>query len=376
MGHEFDSAATKVVARAGNKTGRELIEAWTSDENSDPFNEEKDVVRVLGLTKFFPPKKIPTVRNLTFGVRSGECFGLLGVNGAGKTTTFNMLTANMRPDQGEIWIDGRNLRTETCRAHNEVGYCPQFDALHPHLSGFETLQFYARIRGFPEHTIRRSVDRLIDGLSLRPHAHKLASSYSGGNLRKLSTAVAILGGPRVLLLDEPTSGMDPGAKRHVWNVLKSLLRGNCSIVLTSHSMEECEVLCNRLAIMVAGQFRCFGTVSRLKERFGEGYIIEMDINEPANTVTRAMQAVFGEETVHLTDSMGLHLTFQITSEVALSAIFQQLTRMRSAGEIKTFAVRQASLDNVFVNFVRRQASEGRLRVKRSGQSSLSETLSV
>ncbi|KAL7057440.1 hypothetical protein AAHC03_019317 [Spirometra sp. Aus1] len=342
----------------------------------DPFNEEKDVVRVLGLTKFFPPKKIPTVRNLTFGVRSGECFGLLGVNGAGKTTTFNMLTANMGPDQGEIWIDGRNLRTETCRAHNEVGYCPQFDALHPHLSGFETLQFYARIRGFPEHTIRRSVDRLIDGLSLRPHAHKLASSYSGGNLRKLSTAVAILGGPRVLLLDEPTSGMDPGAKRHVWNVLKSLLRGNCSIVLTSHSMEECEVLCNRLAIMVAGQFRCFGTVSRLKERFGEGYIIEMDINEPAITVTRAMQAVFGEETVHLTDSMGLHLTFQITSEVALSAIFQQLTRMRSAGEIKTFAVRQASLDNVFVNFVRRQASEGRLRVKRSGQSSLSETPSV
>ncbi|VDL98055.1 unnamed protein product [Schistocephalus solidus] len=340
----------------------------------DAFNEEKDIVRVQGLTKFFPPKKIPTVRNLTFGVRPGECFGLLGVNGAGKTTTFNMLTANTCPDQGEIWINGHNLLNETCWAYNELGYCPQFDALHSQLTGFETLQFYARIRGFPDHSIQRSVDRLIDSLSLRPHAHKLVSSYSGGNLRKLSTAVAILGGPRVLLLDEPTSGMDPGAKRQVWNVLKSLLRDNCSIVLTSHSMEECEALCNRVGIMMAGQFRCFGTVSRLKERFGEGYIIEMDITRKSDSVTREMQAGLGVSTVHLTDSVGQHLTFQITGEITLSAIFRQLSRLHSAGEIKTFAVRQASLDTVFVNFIRQQAKEGRLLLTASGWTSCSDPI--
>ncbi|BHF81068.1 hypothetical protein SprV_0702419700 [Sparganum proliferum] len=320
----------------------------------DGSNQSNDIIRVKGVTKRYPRKKLPAVDDLTFGVRPGECFGLLGVNGAGKTTTFNMLTTSIKPDRGEIWINGCNLETEARKAHTQIGYCPQFDALHPHLTGYETLQFYARIRGFPENDIKPVVDALIDHMSLRPHAEKKASAYSGGNLRKLSTAVAILGNPRVLLLDEPTSGMDPGAKRYLWDVLKSLLRDNCSIVLTSHSMEECEALCNRVGIMVAGQFQCFGTVPRLKERFGEGYIVEVDVRAPAERVTESLRVALGEEKVHLTESVGQRLTFQASTQVPLSVLFKQLVAVRNAGEVNTFAVRQASLDSVFVNFVRRQ----------------------
>nr|VZI36429.1 unnamed protein product [Spirometra erinaceieuropaei] len=320
----------------------------------DGSNQSNDIIRVKGVTKRYPRKKLPAVDDLTFGVRPGECFGLLGVNGAGKTTTFNMLTTSIKPDRGEIWINGCNLATEARKAHTQIGYCPQFDALHPHLTGYETLQFYARIRGFPEAEIKPIVDALIDHMSLRPHAEKKASAYSGGNLRKLSTAVAILGNPRVLLLDEPTSGMDPGAKRYLWDVLKSLLRDNCSIVLTSHSMEECEALCNRVGIMVAGQFQCFGTVPRLKERFGEGYIVEVDVRAPAERVTESLCVALGEENVHLTESVGQRLTFQASTQVPLAALFKQLVAVRNAGEVNTFAVRQASLDSVFVNFVRKQ----------------------
>nr|VZI00636.1 unnamed protein product [Spirometra erinaceieuropaei] len=321
---------------------------------NDGSNQSNDIIRMKGVTKRYPRKKLPAVDDLTFGVRPGECFGLLGVNGAGKTTTFNMLTTSIKPDRGEIWINGCNLETEARKAHTQIGYCPQFDALHPHLTGYETLQFYARIRGFPENEIKPIVDALIDHMSLRPHAEKRASAYSGGNLRKLSTAVAILGNPRVLLLDEPTSGMDPGAKRYLWDVLKSLLRDNCSIVLTSHSMEECEALCNRVGIMVAGQFQCFGTVPRLKERFGEGYIVEVDVRAPAERVTESLRVALGEENVHLTESVGQRLTFQASTQVPLAALFKQLVAVRNTGEVKTFAVRQASLDSVFVNFVRKQ----------------------
>uniref|UniRef100_A0A0X3Q4R1 ABC transporter domain-containing protein n=1 Tax=Schistocephalus solidus TaxID=70667 RepID=A0A0X3Q4R1_SCHSO len=321
---------------------------------NDEGNQTNDIIRVKGVTKRYPKKKLPAVDDLTFGVRPGECFGLLGVNGAGKTTTFNMLTNSIKPDKGEIWINGCNLETDAHRAHAQLGYCPQFDALHPHLTGYETLQFYARIRGFPENNIKPVVDGLIDRMSLRPHANKKASAYSGGNRRKLSTAVAILGNPRVLLLDEPTSGMDPGAKRYLWDVLKSLLRDNCSIVLTSHSMEECEALCNRVGIMVAGQFHCFGTVPRLKERFGEGYIVEVDVRAPAERVTESLRSVLGEENIHLTEAVGQRLTFQTSMQVSLAVLFRQLVTVRNAGEVNTFAVRQASLDSVFINFIRRE----------------------
>ncbi|VDM04840.1 unnamed protein product, partial [Schistocephalus solidus] len=322
--------------------------------HQDEGNRTNDIIRVKGVTKRYPKKKLPAVDDLTFGVRPGECFGLLGVNGAGKTTTFNMLTNSIKPDKGEIWINGCNLETDAHRAHAQLGYCPQFDALHPHLTGYETLQFYARIRGFPENNIKPVVDGLIDRMSLRPHADKKVSAYSGGNRRKLSTAVAILSNPRVLLLDEPTSGMDPGAKRYLWDVLKSLLRDNCSIVLTSHSMEECEALCNRVGIMVAGQFHCFGTVPRLKERFGEGYIVEVDVRAPAERVTESLRSVLGEENIHLTEAVGQRLTFQTSMQVSLAVLFRQLVTVRNAGEVNTFAVRQASLDSVFINFIRRE----------------------
>ncbi|KAM7538820.1 hypothetical protein Aperf_G00000051094 [Anoplocephala perfoliata] len=316
----------------------------------DPLNAMHDVVRVFNLTKFYPKKKTPAVSNLTFGVRSGECFGLLGVNGAGKTTTFSMLTTTIHPTSGTIQIGDCDITENSeMTSHNLIGYCPQFDALLTTLTGFETLQLFARIHGYPEKVIPSLANYLIDRLSLQPHAHRPAHTYSGGNLRKLSTAVATVGQPQVLLLDEPTAGMDPGAKRCLWEVIKSLQQEGCSVVLTSHSMEECEVLCNRLAIMMDGQFQCFGTVAHLKQRFGEGYIIEVDLSyeEPHP------QTLFPSNSkITMKEVVGKKCNFEARGEVKLSSIFHRLLALHDAGKIDAFAVRQASLDSVFVNFVR------------------------
>ncbi|XP_032129352.1 retinal-specific phospholipid-transporting ATPase ABCA4-like [Sapajus apella] len=147
-----------------------------------------------------------------------------------------------------------------------MGYCPQFDAIDELLTGREHLYFYARLRGVPAEEIEKVADWSIKSLGLTVYADCLAGTYSGGNKRKLSTAIALIGCPPLVLLDEPTTGMDPQARRMLWNVIVSIIREGRAVVLTSHSMEECEALCTRLAIMVKGAFRCMGTIQHLKSK--------------------------------------------------------------------------------------------------------------
>ncbi|CAF1682200.1 unnamed protein product, partial [Adineta ricciae] len=204
------------------------------------------------------------VDQISIGVKHGECFGLLGVNGAGKTTTFKMITGDETVDSGSIILDGINLKENMRRAQRCMGYCPQFDALIDLLTGEETLYMFARLRGVQEHLIYLIVEALIDLMNLRKHAKKPVYAYSGGNKRKLSAAVALIGDPSIIFLDEPTTGMDPKARRHFWNAIAQCRDHGKPIVLTSHSMEECEALCTRLAIMVNGKFKCLGSIQHLK----------------------------------------------------------------------------------------------------------------
>ncbi|XP_059140252.1 phospholipid-transporting ATPase ABCA1-like, partial [Physella acuta] len=240
-----------------------------------------DVLRLEGLTKVFwkPGKKgkITVVDHLYLGVPKGQCFGLLGVNGAGKTTTFKMLTGGITATSGDAFIHSYSIndKVKVCK---HMGYCPQFDALDPLLTGREHLEFYARVRGVAAENIQSIADWAIKRLGLVRHADKISSSYSGGNKRKLSTAIALIGNPPIIFLDEPTTGMDPAARRFLWNCINNIVKSGHSVILTSHSMEECEALCNRLAIMVNGTFQCLGSIQHLKNRFGNGYTIILRVS--------------------------------------------------------------------------------------------------
>ncbi|XP_050926506.1 LOW QUALITY PROTEIN: glucosylceramide transporter ABCA12 [Lates calcarifer] len=260
-----------------------------------------DVLQVSQLSKVYQhlKRRVHAVKRLSVGVPAGECFGLLGVNGAGKTTTFKMLTGDVSPTDGTAQIrdwDGRLVDIMECRNQGiNIGYCPQVDALDNLLTGEEHLYFYARIRGISKREIERVVNYLLRRLELNYHRNIITDGYSCGTRRKLSTALALIGHPQILLLDEPSSGMDPRTKRHLWKIISEEVKGKCAVVLTSHSMEECEALCSRLAIMVKGQFRCLGSLQHIKNRFGSGFTVKMylaDASCDAEAITGFMQRRF------------------------------------------------------------------------------------
>uniref|UniRef100_A0A8C9PSB4 ABC transporter domain-containing protein n=1 Tax=Spermophilus dauricus TaxID=99837 RepID=A0A8C9PSB4_SPEDA len=224
-------------------------------------------------------KKVPllAVNKVSFTVQAKECFGLLGINGAGKTSIFKMLTGQKPITCGDAFIRGLSISSDLGKVRQWIGYCPQFDALLSFMTGRETLVMYAWIRGIPEHHISSCVDQILEDLVMFVYADKLVKTYSGGNKRKLSTAIALIGDPAVIFLDEPSTGMDPVARRLLWGIVGKARESGKAIVITSHSMEECEALCTRLAIMVQGQFKCLGSPQHLKSKFGSGYSLRAKV---------------------------------------------------------------------------------------------------
>lgn len=297
--------------------------------------------------------KITAVQNLSLAIAKGECFGLLGVNGAGKTTTFNMMTGDTVMTSGKGYLYGhdvtRNLRT----AQKFIGYCPQFDALTGQLTGRELLEMFANLRGVPYSALDDSVNEVIRMFNLEDHAEKECRSYSGGNKRKLSTGLAIIGSPPLIFLDEPTAGMDPTARRFLWDVLCYLRGTGCSIVLTSHSMEECEALCTRIVIMVNGACRCLGSIQELKNTYSQGYTVclLMDPEHQTNVINFVEEQFKG---AILKESYPGYLMFSLGIDYKWSYIFEILETNKVEFNLKDYSVAQTSLEQVFLNFAKEQ----------------------
>lgn len=198
---------------------------------------------------------------------------MLGINGAGKTSTFKMLIGDIRMSSGEAWVSGKSLIYHMNEVYKDIGYCPQFDALFDDLTGRQTLKIFCMLRGIAPQKISALSWKLAMDLNFTRHYDKKVREYSGGNKRKLSTAIALIGAPSIVYLDEPTTGMDPSAKRQLWRVMSNYRQEGKTIILTSHSMEECEALCTRLVIMVNGEFKCLGSKQHLKNKFSRGYLL-------------------------------------------------------------------------------------------------------
>ena len=224
-----------------------------------------DVVRVNNFRKAYTTwfgTPFLAVERISFGLDYGECFALLGVNGAGKTTTFKSLTKDIEPTEGDISIAGFNIQSEFAKARKLIGYCPQHDAIFTLMTVEEHLWFYAKIKGIPADRRSETIERAIKELHIEDQRSKPAGTLSGGNKRKLSVAIAILGNPPIILLDEPSAGMDPEARRFMWQVVEKISQRDkkSAVILTTHSMEEAEALSTKMGIMVrGGVFRCYGS---------------------------------------------------------------------------------------------------------------------
>eukprot|EP00931_Biecheleriopsis_adriatica_P003540 TRINITY_DN105341_c0_g1_i1.p1 TRINITY_DN105341_c0_g1~~TRINITY_DN105341_c0_g1_i1.p1 ORF type:complete len:884 (+),score=199.22 TRINITY_DN105341_c0_g1_i1:354-2654(+) len=262
-----------------------------------------DVIRLSALRKVYrTPEGKPkvAVQRLSFALPRGECFGFLGINGAGKTSTLNMLTGAVLPSAGTAYLGGHDIVKEQWKVRRLLGYCPQHDALLDRLTVREHLELFGRIKGIPRAELKGYCDRMMRELSLSDHVDKLAMTLSGGNKRKLSLAISLMGSPPLVFLDEPSTGVDPAARRLMWNVISSVstLRRESTVVLTTHNMEEAEALCSRVGIMVGGRLRCIGSNQHLKARFGQGYQLEVRLSNP-----QAAAAAEAARTWHLPTSL-------------------------------------------------------------------------
>ncbi|KAF6716400.1 Retinal-specific ATP-binding cassette transporter [Oryzias melastigma] len=380
----MNQAVTDVYARFGEDyspdpfswdfIGRNLIpdgpKPHILEEDVDVAEERKriqqsgktnDILRIKDLSKTYTGTIIPAVDRICVGVSPGECFGLVGVNGAGKTTTFKMLTGDIDVTSGDASVAGHSILTNILDVHQNMGYCPQFDAIDELLTGREHLHLYARLRGVPESQISRVADWAIQKLGLSEYASRTAGTYSGGNRRKLSTAIAMIGCPALVLLDEPTTGMDPLSRRFLWNSIMSVIQDGRAVVLTSHSMEECEALCTRLAIMVHGSFKCLGTIQHLKYKYGDGYVVTMKIRtaNPGCHPDLSPAEAFMESTFPGCIQTEKHyntLQYKISSS-SLARIFQMVLVNKDKLNIEDYSVSQTTLDQVFVNFAKQQSRE-------------------
>lgn len=211
------------------------------------------------------PKR--AVRGMSVAVRQGETFVLLGINGSGKSTCVGMLTGDTLPTAGSLVVTGIDISGNNPRgiveARKNVGLCPQVDPLLEGMTGRETLTMFARVRGVPKDSVAVEVQYLLELLTLTPHADKTTETYSGGSKRKLSLGIALIGNPKVLVIDEACSGIDASAQRKIWNLIAQAAICR-SVVLTTHSMDEAQALSSKTAIMTDGKLLCLGSVQHLK----------------------------------------------------------------------------------------------------------------
>ena len=219
------------------------------------------------------------IKNLNFCLEKGECFGLLGLNGAGKTTTFKCITQEISTSSGEIFLNGVKTNNNFDLIKNKFGYCPQYDAIFEYMTVFENLEFYAKLKGVKKEFLTRIVNAVIYEMKLEEFIKKMAGRLSGGNKRKLSVAISMLCNPPIILLDEPSTGMDPEARRFMWSIIHkmSTMGRKSSIIMTTHSMDEAETLCKRMGIMVNGEFVCLGRAHEIKNKYGYGYELNVRI---------------------------------------------------------------------------------------------------
>jgi ATP-binding cassette subfamily A (ABC1) protein 3 len=241
-----------------------------------------------GLCSGYFKKK--AVNGVTFGVEQGSVFCLLGTNGAGKTTTFKILTGDISATEGNAVIRGHTLPEDLGVIRQLVGYCPQFDSLSDKLTTQEHLELYCDLKGIHPKYQTALIENMIASLNLTPYRHVQSETYSGGNKRKLSIAIALIGQPPIVFLDEPSAGMDPEARRFMWNFIAEISnkRSQSSIVLTTHSMEEAQALSNKVGIMVEGKLKTIGTTQRLKEKYGKGFEVEIKLNLPSEELLAAL----------------------------------------------------------------------------------------
>jgi len=294
--------------------------------------------------------KVEAVRGLSLEIQPGECFGLLGPNGAGKTTTIEILEGLLDPTSGEVTILGHTWEKNSREVREWLGISLQETRLSEKLTVRETIELFASFYREP-----RSADEVLDDLQLGEKADAFVGKLSGGQRQRLAVATALVGNPRILFLDEPTTGLDPQSRRQLWEIIRNFQQGGGTVLLTTHYMDEAERLCDRLAIVDHGQVIAEGTPSELIDRLGGHHVVEFEasgnsVGGPALDAWRALPSV---ELVRHDDGL-VSLTVR-EPHMTIPALLDVVEKQGS--QLLHLTTRQASLEDVFVNLTGRHLRE-------------------
>ena len=293
--------------------------------------------------------KVEAVRGLTLEIQAGECFGLLGPNGAGKTTTIEILEGLLAPTSGEVKILGKSWRDDEREMREWLGISLQETRLSEKLTVRETIELFASFYREP-----RSSDEVLAQLELTEKTDSWVGKLSGGQRQRLAVATALVCNPKILFLDEPTTGLDPQSRRQLWEIIRQFQRNGGTVLLTTHYMDEAERLCDRLAIVDHGQIIAEGSPADLIDRLGGHHVVEFSVSGNSDgAALQVWKTLPSVESVREDDGLFALNVKQphLTIPALLDAIGKQGT------ELRHLTTRQASLEDVFVNLTGRHLRE-------------------
>jgi ABC-2 type transport system ATP-binding protein len=296
------------------------------------------MIEIRGLVKSFGD--IQALAGVDFTVNEGEIFGLLGPNGAGKTTTISIVAGLLNADSGSVRVSGMDIRKEGGRVRRMLGVVPQDIALYEELSGRENLIFWGGLYGLAGKRLREEADRVLELVGLTDRAKDPVREYSGGMKRRLNLSAGLIHRPKVILLDEPTLGIDPQARLNILDIIRDGVSGGMTAIYTTHYLEEAEKLCDRIAIIDHGKILAQGTLGELVKLAGEGNLVTVS---GAFTKERMSPLLKGVAVEHLEDGS---LRMLIPGQAELSGT---LGRLFSAGvSIEEVSIQEPSLEGVFI----------------------------
>ncbi|MCL7026910.1 hypothetical protein MKW94_000367 [Papaver nudicaule] len=305
------------------------------------------------LKKVYPskdgnPEKL-AVRGLSLALARGECFGMLGPNGAGKTSFISMMIGLTTPTSGVALVTGLDIETEMDEIYYSMGVCPQHDLLWECLTAREHLLFYGRLKNLKDSALTEAVEESLKSVNLFHGgvADKQAGTYSGGMKRRLSVAISLIGDPKVVYMDEPSTGLDPASRNQLWSIVKRAKKDR-AIILTTHSMEEAEALCDRLGIFANGSLQCIGNPKELKARYGGSYVFTMttsvSLEDEVENLVRQLSSD-ANKIYHLSGTQKFEIP---KKDVRIGDVFRAVENAKKRFTINAWGLTDTTLEDVFI----------------------------
>jgi ABC-2 type transport system ATP-binding protein len=309
-------------------------------------------IEVVGLTKTFGGST-PALRGVDFSVPAGTVCGLLGHNGAGKTTTINILSTLIRPTSGRAFVSGYDVVRQPAQVRASIGIAGQFTGMDPFLTGRENLVLFGRLRGLRRRQAKVRADELIEQFDLVAAADRRVSTYSGGMRRRVDLASALAVLPKVLFLDEPTTGLDPRSRRAMWSLVSSLALQGVTVLLTTQYLEEADVLSDSVVVIDHGQVIASGTAEDLKRRVGTSYCQVTPAN-PAD-LPQVAAALAGLEGIDIDAEMN---SVSVPAPEGVASLAEVFRRVDATGvELIDISLRRPSLDEAFLHLTERTVAQ-------------------